>query len=72
MAALSVFYDFSAAVVSIVDVTTDVLVTKEFYEQDKMFFFIFSVVIMVIAVTFFEHLCVFLGGASGAPGIHFF
>ena len=58
MAALSVFYDFSAAVVSIVDVTTDVLVTKEFYEQDKMFFFIFSVVIMVIAVkywNFFPH-----------------
>jgi len=60
MAALSIFYDFSAAVVSIVDVTTDVLVTKEFYEQDKMFFFIFSVVIMVIAHMAFAFLFLIL------------
>merc|ERR1719499_133744 len=49
MWALSGFYDFSAAFISIVDVTTDALVTREFYQDGKMFFFVFSLCIMLVA-----------------------
>jgi len=60
MVGLSYFYDFSAAFLSIVDVTTDALVTREFYQDGKMFFFVFSLCIMMVAHLAFAFLFIAL------------
>jgi len=60
MVCLSAFYDFSAAFLSLVDVTTDALVTREFYRDGKTFFFVFSLCIMLVAHLAFAFLFIAL------------
>ena len=47
--AADIFYDFSASIISITDVVTDVLVTIEFYREGSMTFFGISMTILIMA-----------------------
>ena len=70
---LGIFYDILAQIISILDVTTDVIVCIQYYEKDRMIFFWISLSILLLALISYDiTFMINLGDESGWRSVGLF